>query len=245
MCHHDRVSTLASIFRIFLFFLVISVARAEEPEPARRVIGGDILHTAQGLGSTPEEALFKAQTEAVKSLSVECGIPHIATVVYKKEVFRQASSFVAEVQVGLPFDDCEAGKRGSPQARKRLSHPMLEKDLEAYNRSLRGEPKREEEEEIKSLLHSQFGRVHERFDQVDERLDRLEEASPKTTMASALPRAPAAHSNSAHSACRGQYKALMGQANTAAMTNNPPGNLAEGQALMFYNQAQAVLAHCN
>lgn len=105
---------------------------------ARQVLGGDLIYTAQATGATQDEAVFKAESQAVRMVMIECAIPHRDTKVFDFAVNPSGDKFVAKVSAGLPLESCEEGRSANAEQRAALSNPMLLASERVYEESLEG-----------------------------------------------------------------------------------------------------------
>ncbi len=237
------------ILTVFLFFLIASLARAEEPG-SRRVINGTILHTAEARAPKEVEAVFRAEQESVRALIVECSIPHREIKVFDKKVWPSEKGYQAQIQSGITFEDCEEGKKArSKEERARLSSPRLVREQEIYLKLVEKElGTRGSDLELKDYLEGEFSQIHDTLDETNQKIDSVREEmyhlKASQGVSQMIQEIPATDAKAGKSLCRAQAQTLMDQANQAALSNHPPGNLAQGQAATFYNQAQTILASC-
>jgi hypothetical protein len=101
----------------------------------REVIGGDILYTSRGAGPSETAAVFVAQQGAIKSLMIECSIPHKEMKVWKTKTEPvPGKGFYATVQVGIASQFCDEGKKANtPEAIAKLTNPETVKSQETYD----------------------------------------------------------------------------------------------------------------
>jgi hypothetical protein len=100
-------------------------------QPSRRIVDGVILHTGLATGD-PEEAIFKAEQQAIRAIILECSIPTRDLVVYDKGY----KSGYAVATVGIPVDSCEEAMKASPEKRKLLTNQPVLEDQARYMRML-------------------------------------------------------------------------------------------------------------
>lgn len=249
----------SAFWTVFWFFMacVIRSVHAEE----RHVVNGTILHTGEFKDSSEASAVFRAEALAIKAVILECSMAHREIRVYKRDIEKQGSEYVVKIQAGIPFSDCEEAKQlaGTPQA-KRVENPALvanQKTLDELTRRDLGidkSPVSGIERGISKLteaIQGRFSKTDERLDEQQDEIDELRGAIQEQQAAEAArPRlvteeAPRVASNPNRQICQSQAQALLAQARAASMTNFPPGNMAQGAAQTYYNQAQMVLASCN
>lgn len=125
------------IFALGFGVFLTSIAGAEELK-SRQVLGGDLIYTATSSGATQDEAVFKAESQAVRMIMIECAIPHRDTKVFSFSVKPQADKFVAQISAGLSLESCEEGKSASAERRGELSNPMLLASQKVYEQYLEG-----------------------------------------------------------------------------------------------------------
>ena len=125
------------IFVLGLGVLLTNVAGADELK-SRRVLGGDLIYTANAKGVTQDEAVFKAESQAVRMIMIECAIPHRDTKVFSFAVNPQGDKFVAQISAGLPLESCEEGRQASAENKAALSNPMLLASQHVYEQYLEG-----------------------------------------------------------------------------------------------------------
>jgi hypothetical protein len=127
-------------FLVFAGMLVSRVSVADENH-SRAVIGGDLVFTANATGATEEEALFKAEAQAVRMITIECSVPHRETKIFNQTLTVLQGRFKAEVSAGLPLNSCEEAQNASPETKKLLTSETLLSEQETYERILYGEKK--------------------------------------------------------------------------------------------------------
>ena len=104
------------------FALVFSTARAGE---SRQVTGGDVIYSAQASAVSERDALFQAEGQAVRMLSIECSVPPRTTKVFQQLVTLENGRFIARVQIGAPLADCETANRASIADKAQLANREL------------------------------------------------------------------------------------------------------------------------
>lgn len=125
-------------FMTLVLVMGLAAAANAGETKARQVIGGDVIYSAQATGATQDEAVFKAESQAVRMIMIECAIPHRDTKVFDFAVNPRGGKFVASVSAGLPLESCEEGRRANAEQRATLSNPMLLASQKVYEESLEG-----------------------------------------------------------------------------------------------------------
>ena len=64
--------------RLFILILLVFASSEARAQDARRIIGGDILHSATASDASETKAMFLAEQAAVKAVILECGFAHRA-----------------------------------------------------------------------------------------------------------------------------------------------------------------------
>jgi hypothetical protein len=132
------------MLRKSLFFLTLSAlfwARASWGVEAqsRTVIGGDVVFTSSASGATQDEALFRAEAQAVRMITIECSIPHKETKIFNQSLTSSQGRFQARVSAGLPVNSCEEAQNATPERKKFLTSETLASEQSAYEKVLFGE----------------------------------------------------------------------------------------------------------
>jgi hypothetical protein len=238
--------------RLLLVIATAIFSQHVSAQDGRSVVNGTIIYTGTARETNDTKALFIAEQEAIKLLLVECKLPHREMKVFKKNLGIAENIFVATVEVGITFEDCDEAKRASPELAKKISNPNVEADQEAYRLYIQQQLGISAKPfDLIAYLDTHFKGVSSRFDATNERLNdierKLDERPGPAHTIMIQPQASAQPSQSLkpiNSACQAHYNSLISQAQTAAASNFPPGNLAQGQAAILYNQAQAVMRGC-
>lgn len=162
---------------IFVLAMGLAAAANAGETKARQVIGGDLIYTAQATGATQDEAVFKAESQAVRMIMIECAIPHRDTKVFDFAVNPVGGKFVARVSAGLPLESCEEGRSASGDQRAALSNPMLLASEQVYEQYLEGRtqlvkqlaplakptPAQQQEYRVRVTYSKSFLRGYERY----------------------------------------------------------------------------------
>lgn len=233
-----------SILLLNTFLLLSETPLLANEEKSRQVIGGDLIHTAKATAQTQELALFKAEAEAICRLTIECGgFPHRDIVIYETHVDSDQSYFTATVQAGINFQSCEQGRKATQSVRTRLTNPDLVRRQQIYEELLTEEMKLPSgrQKELKELIKNEFTSIRSQINELQHNLKTIPIVVNRTQIIE-LQQSPIPAN--AQTFCFNQYKTLMSQAESAALGNIPPGNLAQGMALTYYNQAQSILRNC-
>jgi len=132
------------MLRKSLFFLTLSAlfwARASWGVDAqsRAVIGGDLVFTSSASGATQDEALFRAEAQAVRMITIECSIPHRETKIFNQSLTNYQGRFQAHVSAGLPVNSCEEAQNATLERKKLLTSETLASEQSAYEKVLFGE----------------------------------------------------------------------------------------------------------
>lgn len=127
--------------RLFLFLLAISFlisasAVPEEEQRSRRVIGGDLLYSASSLAATEQDALFRAESQAVRMIAIECLVAPKGIKIFNQSVTPTPGKFRAAVTAGISIAECDQARRASEQGKARAAHPVLSATQAAYEQSL-------------------------------------------------------------------------------------------------------------
>jgi len=127
-----------------LFFLTLSAlfwARASlgADTQSRSVIGGDLVFTSSASGATQDEALFRAEAQAVRMITIECSIPHRETKIFNQSLTSSQGRFHAQVSAGLPVNSCEEAQNATAERKKLLTSETLASEQSAYEKVLFGE----------------------------------------------------------------------------------------------------------
>jgi hypothetical protein len=131
------MKTLISLLFIMMAVTVVSLVRAEEKK-SRQIIGGDLIYSTTALGWTQDEAVFKAESQAVRMIMIECAVPHRDTKIFEFTVNPRGDKFVAQISAGLPLESCEEGRHASADRKTELSNPMLTASQRIYEQYLQG-----------------------------------------------------------------------------------------------------------
>jgi len=151
------------MLRKSLFFLTLSAlfwARASWGVDAqsRAVIGGDLVFTSSASGATQDEALFRAEAQAVRMITIECSIPHRETKIFNQSLTNYQGRFQAHVSAGLPVNSCEEAQTATPERKKFLTSETLASEQSAYEKVLFGE-----KVIVKPVLFSQLKKADYQF----------------------------------------------------------------------------------
>lgn len=214
----------------------------------RKVYNGVILYSAKAEGKTDLEAGFLAEAIASRALIVECGIPHREMKVFKKDVSQTEVSYSGNAEVGIEFSYCEEGKKAKGDRREQLSSKKVVEDQEVYDKYLKAKlGLSNEDPDLKSYLASQFEKVQGAVEETNEKIEDLKQemrsVEPATVVIQRDP-APNVVQVGSKQACEAQYESLMRIANQKAWANGGKGNLAQGEAALYLNQAEILLANC-
>jgi hypothetical protein len=132
------------MLRKSLFFLTLSallwarLSSGADPQ-SRTVIGGDVVFTSSASGATQDEALFRAEAQAVRMITIECSIPHKETKIFNQSLTSSQGRFQARVSAGLPVNSCEEAQNATPERKKFLTSETLASEQSAYEKVLFGE----------------------------------------------------------------------------------------------------------
>lgn len=127
-------TTLPFLFAILTMAWVAQVAA--EDLKSRQVQGGDLIYSATAVGATQEEAIFKAESQAVRMIVIECAIPHRDTKVFDFKLKNAGDKFVAQVSAGLTLEACAEGRNATEDKRTALTNPVLESGQHVYQQIL-------------------------------------------------------------------------------------------------------------
>jgi len=230
-----------------LAFLIPCVSLAGEGY-TRQVYNGVILYTAKAEGKTDIEAGFLAEAIASRALIVECGIPHREMKVFKKEVSQGEFAYSGNVEVGIEFSYCEEGKKLKGERREQLASRKVVEDQAVYDQYLKAKlGLLSESPDLKTYLAQQFDKIHGTIEDTNEKIEDLKQEirnkEPETVVIQ-RDSAPRVVQVGAKQACQAQYDSLMRIANQKAWANGGKGNLAQGEAVLYLNQAEILLANC-
>jgi hypothetical protein len=225
--------------RFLILLLVAATANAQDLN--RRVVGGDILYRGVSVQKTSTKAVLEAQNNAVRHLIVECGVAPAESKVYEQKVSRTDQGFEAEVAVGVDFQSCETTK-GLPKDKKaKYSNIQLMKDFNKEDSKA--------DEGLVELVKSGFEKINNSIEEtqaglqeVNEKIDRIESMRPVTIIQA--PRPSFAQAQPSNNLCEQQAQRLLSMARMEAVNNTPPGNMAQGRAADYYNQAMSMRASC-
>lgn len=232
-----------SILPLTILLLLIGTTLLANEEISRQVIGGDLVYTGKSTAQTQELAIFKAEAEAVHGIIVECGgFPHRDIIIFETHVESDQGQVTAIVEVGLSFQSCEQGRNASQPTKTRLTNPDLARKQKIYEELVIKEMKLPsgKEKELKDLIKDEFSTLRSQIKVLYERMKVIQPTIIQTKVIENQ-RNPIQNSRDV---CLSQYKLLLKLAESAAIGNIPPGNLAQGLALTYYDQAQSILRNC-
>jgi hypothetical protein len=130
------------VFLSLTGFLLCQSALAAGSQ-SRAVIGGDLVFTSSATGASQDEALFRAEAQAVRMITIECSVPHRETKIFNQVVTPiqgpTQGRFQAQVSAGLPMASCEEAQNASPAGKKLLTSETLAFEQSAYEKVLFGE----------------------------------------------------------------------------------------------------------
>ena len=217
---------------------------------ARSVVNGDILYTGEAHGSTEAEAGFLAEAQAIRSVMGECSLAHKDIKVFDKAITRDPKSngFLAKAVAGLSFESCDEAKTSDAKKRLRLTSPIIVEDQALYSAYLKSTlTGRERAFDLRPYLEGRFKKIQHQLDGIADRLETPKERyQPVTVQKYLLPQVVEQRSSIAQiRGCSQEARRLMQSAERAALKNHPPGNLAQGEALDFYNEAIVEYQRCN
>jgi hypothetical protein len=129
---------MKAVFGVGLAGIFLIAATAAMGAEARQVIGGDLIYTASATGTTQNEAVFMAESQAVRMIMIECAIPHRDTKVFGYKLNPKGDKFVAEISIGLPMESCDEGRNASVSRKTELSNPLLLASQKVYEQALEG-----------------------------------------------------------------------------------------------------------
>jgi hypothetical protein len=115
-------------------------AHADELK-SRQVVGGDLIYSATSAGPTEEEAVFKAESQAVRMIAIECSIPHRETKIFRFSVSESAGKYLAQVSAGLPLQSCDEARNATPERKNELTNATFASSQRVYEQVLEGERK--------------------------------------------------------------------------------------------------------
>lgn len=129
------------IFVMFSGLLVgqMAFAGGTVGAPSRSVIGGDLVFTSSATGATQDEALFRAEAQAVRMITIECSVPHKETKIFNQSLASTQGRFQAQVSAGLSLNSCEEAQNATSERRKSLTSETLASEQSAYEKVLFGE----------------------------------------------------------------------------------------------------------
>ena len=112
---------------------LLSIAAFRSPTPvragddglSRHVEGGDIIYSALATAPVEQDALYQAESRAIRLIAIECLVAPKGMRVFKSHVKKDGRDYVAEVEAGVSFDECEQAKHATDEQRKSLTHPLL------------------------------------------------------------------------------------------------------------------------
>lgn len=243
--------SMGDFMKVSLFVLLVLIVpglSAAGEGYTRQVYNGVILYSAKAEGKTDLEAGFLAEAIASRALIVECGIPHREMKVFKKDVSQSEVSYVGNVEVGVEFSYCEEGKKAKGDRRVQLSSQKVLEDQEIYDRYLKAKlGLSSESPDLKAYLAGQFEKVHSAVEETNEKIEDLKQELRSVepgTIVIQRDSAPRVVQVGSKKACEAQYESLMRIANQKAWANGGKGNLAQGEAAIYMNQAEILLANC-
>lgn len=225
----------------FAAFVSIMASAAD-----REVINGDIVHVATS--SAPDEAAaqFLAQQAAIKSLITECAIPHRDIKIWSTQTEVASSGYQSVAKAVLSYDDCDAAKRSRGQARERLISPEIKKNQDIYDQHLKNQlgisEKRQEPIVQKVVSDEKIDQILSKLTDMDKRLKARPEQPSQVIVVEKTVQIPV--DQAAKAACLAQASSIRRQAETAALRNYPPGNMASGVARDLMNQADSMMIGC-
>jgi hypothetical protein len=142
--HLNEASGRKESMKFSRFFIVVGLSvlasqvQAEELK-SRQVVGGDLVFSAEALGKSQDEALFRAESQSVRMLTIECSIPHRDTKIFSQSVIPVGNVFQATVVAGLPLETCEKARSASPEQKQLLTNATLASAQRIYELMLEGE----------------------------------------------------------------------------------------------------------
>jgi hypothetical protein len=128
----------SALFVTLSGLLLSQVSFAAGPQ-TRAVMGGDLVFTSSATGATQDEALFRAEAQAVRMITIECSVPHRETKIFNQYLTPTQGRFQAQVSAGLPMSSCEEAQNASPGRKKVLTSETLASEQSAYEKLLFGE----------------------------------------------------------------------------------------------------------
>lgn len=227
-------------------------------EDGRKVIGGDILHLGVGSGSSIEAARFRAEALAVRSLIHECGVAHREIKIWDRYGALGADGvYYSFVRAGLSFFACEQAQRARGEALEAMASPTLLRDqrrleeLERKELEQGPEPEKHEQEdegEREGRFLAAIRGTEKRLGDAIEDLARESRrpAGPmvlRQTMVQLPNRAPL--SAESYRICMEESRLMLEDAQTAALSVHPAGNLVDPTVMPLYNRAMKKQDSCN
>jgi hypothetical protein len=123
----------------FLLLVTLSAAPQADEIKSRQVIGGDLIYSATSTGNTEEQAIFKAESQAVRMIAIECSVPHRETKIFKFSVNPVGAKYVAQVSAGLDIEACEQARNAPNSRKEEFTNPTLAASQRVYEQFLEGE----------------------------------------------------------------------------------------------------------
>jgi hypothetical protein len=123
----------------FSLLFVLSAALSADETKSRQVIGGDLIYSANATGNSEEQAVFIAESQAVRMITIECSVPHREIKIFNFSVNPMGTKYVAQVSAGLPIESCEQARNAPADQKLELTNPTLAASQRVYEQILEGE----------------------------------------------------------------------------------------------------------
>jgi hypothetical protein len=251
-------------FIILCSILISSYAMAEE----REVIGGDILYTASTVLNDEQVATFMAQQAAIRLLITECQYPHKDIKIFKNTMKQVDGYYTATAQAGLSFESCNEIKRAPISKRNGLISEEIVKNQLMYDAHLKkmlgikDPPSAKVVQAEKDLEKAAEAQRRAEADEKDELIEkqtlhifnlkreiyRLTKRPTSLTLtniyAGQIGPKDAEQMSPKKKACLAKASALTAKAQALAVNNTPSGNMSQGEASVYWNQAEDMRRGC-
>jgi hypothetical protein len=117
-------------------------------QPARTVDQGYIVYVASSEDRQPEQARFKAESQAYQDLANECSFPPKGARTEDRYVKQVGVLQQAYVKVGVDFQTCEEAKQAvQPEEIRKLANVAMTDQIKAYQTKYEAPPEDSDEEE--------------------------------------------------------------------------------------------------
>jgi hypothetical protein len=248
------------ILTVLFAFIIASVARANSREDGRHVDGGDLLYTVSIVSYDIDAAIYDAQMQIAHLVETECGVVHKSLIFYlvtsaNLDTQDRDKSSSATVQGGLPIGECQQAK--DAKDKYALENHVLAKRYREYvsEHSNGGNQVKKSTEAKKAALklNSNLAEIRKNNEETQSKLEsivnQIEHLAARFVPPPVTERAPAATQEKdppqsyiakQKAQCQAKKKRLLFRAIVAANDNNPPGNMADGEAYELSEEARLM-----